>query len=71
MAEDRKDDPLQVRGSKARASVTINSAHCPIGKPPTPVPNAGIARERVPSSSATSRVRLVAWEMSSAEVCRS
>ena len=39
-----------------------------MGKPPTPVPNAGSARDRAPRSSATSSVLRVAFEIASAEV---
>src|SRR4051794_19081971 len=42
-----------------------------IGKPPTPVPNAGSATDFAPSPSASSRVRRVPCEISSAEVARS
>src|SRR5512142_2383958 len=46
-------------------------AHSSTGKPPTPVPNAGSASDRAPSSSATSRQRRVVRATSSASVCRS
>src|SRR5919201_6339827 len=47
------------------------AAHSSRGKPPTPVPNAGSASDRQPSSSATSRHRRVVGATSSAFVCRS
>src|SRR6478672_6241131 len=59
------------RGSKACASPTMIRAHSSSGKPPTPVPNAGSASERQPSSSATSRQERVVLRTSSAFVRRS
>ena len=55
-AEDREDHALErARLRKLRASSTMIRAQPKSAKPPTPVPNAGSASERQPSSSATSR----------------
>src|SRR5918995_3782350 len=58
-------------GSNERASPTMIRAHSSSGKPPTPVPNAGSASERDPSSSASSRQRRVVRATKSASVRRS
>ncbi len=60
-----------VRGSWARASSTMIRAQSSSGKPPTPVPKAGSASERAPSSSARRRQLAVVRRTRAASVRRS
>ena len=51
-AEHGEHDPLQRDRLVGRATSTMIRAHSPSGNPPTPVPKAGSASDRAPSSSA-------------------